>query len=98
MGGGGWGAGGRDTINYKTLIPKERMPKDSVKNHFLKDQNSQEILQITKIFQKRINVFTPFHDTYKIHLGNIAVVLAIKFHSKVKFDSYEVVEVIVCFI
>lgn len=47
------GQGGGDTINYKTLIPKERMPKDSVKNHFLKDQNSQEILQITKIFQKR---------------------------------------------
>lgn len=38
----------------------------------------------------------PFHVTYKIHPGNLTVTLAIKFPSKVKFDSYEVVVLLEC--
>lgn len=46
--------------------------------------------------QKEIHVFTPFHIIYKIHLGNLTVTLAIKFPSKVMFDSYEVVALLEC--
>lgn len=41
--------------------------------------------------QKGNTCFTLSHVTYKIHLGNLTVTLAIKFHSKVKFDNSEVV-------
>lgn len=49
---GGWGVGESVSQNYKTLNPKETMPKDSAKS-FLKRSEFTRNLQITKNFQKR---------------------------------------------
>lgn len=81
--------GGQCHKTIKTLNAKERMLKDSAKiisyNIRIHKKSSKSLKKFPKI-----HVFTPFHVTYKIHLDNLTVVLAIKFHSKVKFDSYEV--------